>query len=155
MLIESIRGKLKQTGKPFVIENVFGAPLLSPILLCGSHFGLKATDGYALQRHRFFESNVFILNGHECCHGEKTVGVYGAKARDIAKEKQHYSLPKESRGKPFGVVLSKSTAFEAMGIDWMNMKELSESIPPAYTEFIGRQLMQYLQRSASGHGSRG
>jgi DNA (cytosine-5)-methyltransferase 1 len=31
-----------------------------------------------------------------------------------------------------------------MGIDWMIRTELSESIPPAYTEFIGRQLLARL-----------
>lgn len=85
-----------------------------------------------------------IMNGHPCSHGSKTVGIYGAKARDIALEKRHYAKPKDTRGRPLGVVLQKQTAFEVMGIDWMNMRELSEAIPPAYTEFIGKHLMEYL-----------
>ena len=149
MLIEAVRDALNATGKPWIMENVFGAPLINPLMLCGSHFNLVSSDGYHLRRHRYFETNFMVLNGQHCRHGAKTVGVYGDKARDIALEKRHYSKPKETRGKPVGVVLRKKTAFEAMGIDWMNMHELSESIPPAYTEFIGRQLLGTVKRIKS------
>ena len=143
-LIAATRDRLKQSGAIWVIENVSGAPLINAAMLCGSHFNCTASNGYQIRRHRFFESNILILNGNYCNHGPKTIGVYGDKARDIALEKRHYSKPKETRGRPVGVVLSKQTAFEAMGIDWMNMKELSQAIPPAYTEFIGKQLMSIL-----------
>jgi DNA (cytosine-5)-methyltransferase 1 len=37
-----------------------------------------------------------------------------------------------------------AAARDAMGIDWMTKNELNEAIPPAYTRFIGRQLLAYL-----------
>lgn len=138
-LVGILRQKLRRSHKSWVMENVFGAPLRFPLLLCGSFFGLRANNGYALRRHRWFESSSLILNGYQCRHSQKTVGVYGGKARDIALEKRHYAQDKATRGKPNGVVLSKKTAFEAMGIDWMTMDELSEAIPPAYSEYIARQ----------------
>ena len=144
-LIAPMREIFTATGLPWVIENVFGAPLISPLLLCGSQFGLQAANGYALRRHRYFEASfAWPLLMTPCAHERRTVGVYGAKARDIAKEKRHYARPKDTRGEPEGVVLSKETGFEAMGIDWMNMDELSEAIPPAYTEWIGRELLRVL-----------
>jgi DNA (cytosine-5)-methyltransferase 1 len=144
-LVGEMRVRLMEHGRPWVMENVFGAPLLDPIMLCGSHFHLKASNGYELRRHRYFETfpPIFVLQPL-CRHGKKTIGIYGAKGRDIAQEKRHYAKPKESRGNPEGVVLPKKYAFEAMGIDWMNMDELSEAIPPAYTEWIGKQLMEVL-----------
>lgn len=63
---------------------------------------------------------------------------------DIAQEKRHYALPKATRGEPVGVVLPQSVGRDAMGVDWMNMDELSEAIPPAYTEWIGNELMRLL-----------
>ncbi len=143
-LIGTVRDALQYIGLPWVIENVFGAPLNHPLMLCGSHFGLVASDGYELRRHRYFETSWYLLSGFQCKHSGKTVGVYGSKARDIAKEKRHYAKPKETRGAPIGVVLPHSTANEAMGIDWMKINELSEAIPPAYTEWLGKQLMKVL-----------
>lgn len=145
--VEAIRARFMGNGRPWVIENVFGAPLINAVPLCGSQFGLVAANGYGLQRHRYFESNIPFFSPGPCRHSAHTVGVYGAKARDIAQEKRHYAKPKETRGPPVGVVLPKSVAFEAMQIDWMNMDALSEAIPPAYTEYIGRYLMQALQES--------
>lgn len=142
-LVEMTRALLRGTGKPYVIENVFGAPLEYPIMLCGSFFGLQS-NGFGLQRHRYFESNVCMLSGHVCVHTEATMGVYGAKVRNIAQEKRHYAKDKSSRGQPTGVLLPNSYGQEAMGIDWMKIKELAQAIPPAYTEFIGRHLLSVL-----------
>lgn len=108
-LIEPVRERLVWIGKPYVIENVQGAPLRDPIMLCGTMFGLKVF------RHRLFESNVFLLqpmNGY--------IQVTGT---------GNFRL-EEGR--------------KAMGIDWMKKRELTQAIPPAYTEFIGRQLIQQL-----------
>jgi len=141
-LIPAVRDLLESSGTYWIIENVEGArrELRDPIMLCGSMFGL-GSNGYQVRRHRYFESNFPINVPMPCDHGARTMGIYGAKVRDIAKEKRHYAKPKKTRGKPIGVVLPQKWGLEAMGVEWMNIKEASQSIPPAYTEYIGRQLM--------------
>lgn len=142
-LVGITREFLEQTGKPWVMENVFGAPLVNPLMLCGSFFDLSS-HGFQLRRHRYFESSFFMLDGHQCRHTDETLGVYGAKVRNIAQEKRHYAKDKKTRGGPVGVVLPQAWGFEAMGIDWMKIDELSEAIPPAYTEYIGNQIIAML-----------
>jgi len=121
-MIPEVREAIMASGKPYVIENVPNAPLINPIQLCGSGFGLK------VRRHRLFESNYPLL-GNTCNHKQqgKPVGIYGSMRDEI----------------PNGGHTAKTMAQanEAMGIDWMIWGELVESIPPAYTEFIGRQLL--------------
>ena len=141
-LVDAVRDLLQGYEVSWVIENVFGAPLIDPVMLCGSHFGLQTSNGYQLRRHRYFEADFQLRNGRACTHANKTVGIYGAKARDIAQEKRHYGQPKDTRGEPVGVVMNRQYAFEAMGIDWMNMDELSEAIPPAYSEYIGKEFLR-------------
>ena len=149
LLVERVRGGCQLTGLPYVIENVVGAPLLNPLMLCGSMFGLQSNDGRGLRRHRLFEihPSSLDLSAPPCVHPPRTIGIYGEKARDIAQEKRHYAQPKATRGKPIGVVLPWSQAEEAMDIDWMTRKEMCESIPPAYTAFIGRQLIDFIASS--------
>jgi DNA (cytosine-5)-methyltransferase 1 len=120
-LIEPTRALLQASGKPYVIENVPGAPLFKPILLCGSAFDLK------VRRHRLFESNL-ELKGTVCDHKKqgRPVGVYGSMRDEIP-----------SGGK---TAESIEQAREAMGIDWMIWGELVEAIPPVYTEYLGRQV---------------
>jgi len=137
-LIGPIRELLNQSGIPWCIENVFGAPLLNPIMLCGSHFKLESND-FQLRRHRYFETSFLASNGHICKHANKTLGVYGAKVGNIAEEKRHYAQPKESRGFPKGVVLPQAWGFDAMEINWMTIAEASEAIPPAYSRYIAEQ----------------
>jgi DNA (cytosine-5)-methyltransferase 1 len=121
-LIPQTREALIESGKPYVIENVPGAPLIEPIQMCGSYFGLK------VRRHRRFESNLPIA-GSPCKHKEqgKPVGVYGSMRDEI----------------PGGGHTAKTIeqAREAMGIDWMIWGELVEAIPPVYTQEIGKQLL--------------
>ena len=120
-LIPQTREAFIASGKTYIIENVPGAPLIDPILICGSYFGLK------VRRHRLFESNAKLV-GTVCNHKAqgKPVGVYGSMRDEI----------------PNGGHTAKSIeeAREAMGIDWMLWGDLVEAIPPAYTEFIGKQL---------------
>ena len=140
-LIPETRGRLIEAGKFYIIENVPHAPLVNPMMLCGTFFGLK-TGNAQLRRHRMFETNFGFFSTPPCSHNGRTIGIFGDKARDTAAEKRHYSKPKNSRGKPpAGILFTKEEAFDAMGIDWMNMKELSQAIPPAYTEFIGKHLI--------------
>ncbi len=125
-LIEPTRRMLQASGKPYVIENVGGAPLHFPFMLCGASFGLK-TGEFDLNRHRYFESNVGILSP-PCQHNRgKTIGVYGNGTNSYHREK-------------FGRCVTIREMREAMGIDWMTRKELSQAIPPAYSEFIGNAI---------------
>jgi DNA (cytosine-5)-methyltransferase 1 len=124
-LIPQTREALIASGKPYVIENVPGAPLINPVQFCGSSFGLK------VRRHRLFESNL-ALTGSSCKHKEqgRPVGVYGSMKDEI----------------PSGGRTAKSIeeAREAMGIEWMIWGELVEAIPPVYTYEIGKQLVSLL-----------
>jgi DNA (cytosine-5)-methyltransferase 1 len=140
-LVEPVRNLLSDAGVSYVIENVAGSPLVNPLVLCGSQFGLVTSDGRGLRRHRLFEAPWLFTLVPPCIHPERTIGVYGGKARDIALEKRHYAQPKDTRGAPVGVVLDWKHAEEAMGIDWMTRAEMSEAIPPAYTKFIGEQVL--------------
>lgn len=145
-LIPQTRAKLEAIGAPYVIENVFGAPLIPgrTFKLCGTMFGLASGDG-ELRRHRYFETNMTVPLTPPCNHTRAvTLGIYGSKVRDIAAEKRHYAKPKESRGKPTGIVLPKERGFEAMGIHWMSQAELSQAIPPAYGEFIGKAALAHI-----------
>ena len=147
-LIPATRSLLNASGVPYAIENVFGAPLIAgkTIMLCGTMFGLRSADGTAeLRRHRYFETNFPIVLSPPCNHTSRiTLGVYGSKVRDIAAEKRYYAKDKATRGKPVNVVLPQQRGFEAMGIDWMKVGELSQAIPPAYSEFIARAALKYI-----------
>ena len=149
-LIPAVREMLEAWGGPYIIENVEGAKreLRAPVMLCGSMFGMES-NGYQVRRHRYFESNIPLDVPMTCDHGPHTMGIYGAKVRDIAKEKRHYAKPKETRGKPEGVVLPQAWGFEAMDVPWMNIKEASECIPPAYSEYLGRQVMAHIDTANS------
>lgn len=135
-LIPAARKLLDATGLPYIIENVEGARphMLWPTLLCGSMFGLSA-KGYQLRRHRLFESNMLIEAPGPCKHTSPVIGVYGGHARcRAARHGGRGTRDFVGQDKP-------ALAKEAMGMDWGTMAELSEAIPPAYTEFLGRQLM--------------
>lgn len=88
MLIEDLRGVLQATGKPYVIENVIGAPVRFPLLLCGSMFRLQTTCGAQLRRHRLFESNLLLMSPGPCQHGELTRAVNGHEFRNEASRWQ-------------------------------------------------------------------
>jgi DNA (cytosine-5)-methyltransferase 1 len=124
-LIPETRAAFIESGLPYVIENVPGAPLKDALILCGSSFGLK------VRRHRLFESTI-PLTGLPCDHkGQgRPVGIYGS-MRD--------NIPQGGR-----TAHSIEEARDAMGIDWMLWGDLVEAIPPAYTEHIGRQLLEAL-----------
>lgn len=123
LLIEPVRARLRAAGIPYVIENVEGAPLIDPLLLCGSMFELRVERG-DLRRHRLFECS-FPVDQSPCRHrkGVPSVGVYG-----------HGGHSGKHR------MLYKAEAAEIMQIDWMNRDELAQAIPPAYTHYIGHQL---------------
>ncbi len=124
-LIEPVRQMLIESGKPYLIENVVGAPLIDPVFVCGSAFGLK------VRRHRLFESNL-KLTGTKCDHKSqgRPIGVYGSLNDEIPKGGKTASTIGEAR--------------LAMGIDWLLWGELMEAIPPAYTEFLGKQIREQI-----------
>jgi DNA (cytosine-5)-methyltransferase 1 len=133
-LVEPVREILRASGLPYVIENVEGAPLENPTVLCGTMF-----VGLRVLRHRLFETNFSLLapphGKHPLCH-------------TLDRRKSHYGKTDEMRdfvSVNGGGNCSVVAARDAMGIDWMSKNELNEAIPPAYTEFIGRQLLAHLQ----------
>lgn len=142
-LIPQTRARLIQSGIPYIIENVPGAPLINPIVLCGSYFDLQTRCGAQLRRHRQFECSFPVGESVPCCHKLRTIGLFGNKARDTGMEKRHYSKPKASRGKPPKILFSLQDAREVMGIDWMNMAELSQAIPPAYSEYLANKFKDF------------
>ena len=81
-LIAPTRARLKASGKPYCIENVVGAPLIDPVTLCGSMFGLRTPDGAELRRHRLFETSFPLVAPSECRHEGPVLGIYGAQVRD-------------------------------------------------------------------------
>lgn len=127
MLIDATREMLSAVGKPYVIENVMGAHLEAG-WLCGLMFGL---DFY---RHRAFETNFFWLQpGHP-----KHRGVI-KRGRDLGDRMHTVAFSRKlATGHSAGV----NTMRDVMRIDWMTRDELTQAIPPAYTEYIGNYLMQ-------------
>ncbi len=132
-LIPATREVLRRAGQPYVIENVPGAPLENPVRICGSGLGL------GVQRHREFESNI-ALWGVPCNHGNNAWNPeYG---HSTGRKRRRVPVIGEWR-------IPAEIQFEAMGVDWMTLEELTEAIPPAYTQFIGEQLMQVLDHGTA------
>jgi DNA (cytosine-5)-methyltransferase 1 len=134
--VDPIRQKLVGWGGPWVIENVPGAPMRNYVTLCGSMFGL------GVRRHRLFETNWLVVAPPHCQHdGHEFVGVYGDHADRINRPHPdgHNRSPKTR---------DLAEAQAAMGIDWMPWKPLAQAIPPAYTEYLGLQLVEQLKAVA-------
>lgn len=128
MLIGETRKLLVEIGKPYVIENVRGAPLINPTTLVGTMFGLLT------MRPRLFECSFYI-------------------PFELAPPR-HANTTKMGRRPKHGNfihVVGHNNDIEyckkVMGIDWMSGDELSEAIPPAYTEYIGKHLIEYIARN--------
>lgn len=144
-LIKPTRKLLIKSGKPYVIENVAGArhKYQSHLMLCGTMFGLQSDYGNQLQRHRYFEvyPHVLILPP-PCSHnGLSAIGVYGGGQHPNRRTRANGSGTKQA-GDDFGIEQRK----KAMGIDWMSSSELSQAIPPAYTHWLGKQLLKVINR---------
>lgn len=122
-LIDLTRQRAIESKAPYCIENVVGAPLINPIMLCGAMFELKT------YRHRIFECNFKIKQPEHPKHEAKQTKM-GRKP--IEGEFIHVV------GNFIGVEYAK----KAMGIDWLSTKELSQAIPPAYSKHIG---LEYLR----------
>jgi DNA (cytosine-5)-methyltransferase 1 len=116
---------LEALGRPYVVENVMGARMPTDLVLCGSMFGLR------VYRHRrFLIRHDGLL--HAPTHPRHVVKTSTKKRRRDWEAGMNISVTGD---------IGTSIGGPAMGIDWMNGRELSQAIPPAYTEFIGLQLL--------------
>ena len=125
-MLAATRDRLEATGRPWMIENVPGAPMRADYKLCACMFGLPR-----LKRERWFETS---WHGFElrapCQHPERSISVTGT-GTPTGTWKIYGSVP-----------VAEMRAI--MGIPWMSRAELSQAIPPAYTEYIGRALLEHL-----------
>jgi len=140
-LLEATRERLIAAGVPYVIENVEGAraKMREPVRLCGQMFGLGVV------RHRLFEMNWFCwLPFHIPCAG--------AVQRDLVSVTGHGPPGRYYRAVTVAGHGGNSRTFrlqawkDAMGIPWMSREEITQAIPPAYTEYIGNALMEHIGR---------
>jgi DNA (cytosine-5)-methyltransferase 1 len=143
-LLDATRVRLHSSGRPWVIENVEDAPMPYSVVLCGVMFGLP------VYRHRRFGASFLMWqpehekHTHTLAAGRasmatryrKTSGVTGIFVKEI------------SRGSLAGHATGAKETGRLMGIDWMRRDELTQAIPPAYTEWVGRQLMTQLRAVA-------
>jgi DNA (cytosine-5)-methyltransferase 1 len=125
-LIEPTRALLTKIGVPWVIENVDRAPVRRDLVLCGEMFGLR------VHRHRLFETGGWLAmcpphQPHNLKGAIHNCHIEDGHARQVA-----------------GNFADLADASDAMGIDWMDRHGLAQAIPPAYTEFIGQQLMAHI-----------
>lgn len=122
-LIAPVRELLDQTGLPYIIENVVGAPLKSPVMLCGATLGLHT------YRHRLFESNVTLTVPEHQPHDQQQIKMgRPLEDGDFYQAVGHFS----------NVPYVKTD----LGVPWMSREGIKECIPPAYTKYLGRQLLE-------------
>jgi DNA (cytosine-5)-methyltransferase 1 len=127
--VPATRQRLQASGVPFAIENVLGAPLINPVMLCGTMF-----PGLKVYRHRLFECNpsLYFPPAWHNPHMFRPTPVGRAVAdHGWMTVAGHFS--------------GAAAAGRAMGIDWMNRAELAQAIPPEYTEWIGQQLLEAIR----------
>lgn len=134
LLLDLVRERLQKMGLPWIMENVAGAPMPSFLMLCGTHFGLQ------VYRHRQFETSHLLFAPGPCSHPRELLSGYvsifgktinGHQTGNRGNQYQRYPL---------------AYGHTAMGIDWkMTHTELSQAIPPAYTRYLGEQLLAVIQ----------
>lgn len=135
-LIPETRRLLIESGKPYIIENVAGAPLINPVKLFGSQFKNLYT-----QRERWFESNIPLVEPDTERVKMKTPSAGNGIGEDG-------SISICGSGGVRGLNAKQIRlywGFAMGGIDWMTRDELAEAIPPAYTEFLGQQAKDYIK----------
>jgi DNA (cytosine-5)-methyltransferase 1 len=133
------RAAARATQRPYVIENVIGAPYQSGIVLCGSMFNLTEGDEW-IQRHRNFETSWLMFQ--PACDHRKNRSALLVTGHGFIREARDF--PGHSRQGPFDL------AARLMGIDWMDRRELVQAIPPAFTKWIGQRLLAHLAPSSVG-----
>lgn len=135
--IPALRELLERTGLPYVIENVEGAPLRDPVVLCGTMF-----PGLRVLRHRLFETNWPLTAPPHPPGRHPLVFTHDKRKAHHGKLDQDTAYVQVTGGGNCTIANARA----AMGIDWMTKDELNEAIPPAYGEYVGRQLMAEIQR---------
>jgi len=125
-LIPATRELLRSSGVPYVIENVPGArnSLEAAFTLTGEMFSLR------VHRPRLFEASFLVMTPERPARQSEPIAVYG--------KMDGRRLWTRADGSELRACKSLEPAAAAMGIDWMEWPELKESIPPAYSEFIGK-----------------
>lgn len=162
MLLDVMLGRLKETAVPWVVENVPGSDLpVAPtlfgeqgLLLCGSMFGLR------VQRHRLFQTSFELGPPGYCVHDESTLdpeeyspelramlAKQGFKAKKEVMNPHNSGARKEWREK-LGSLPIERTWRDEMGVGWMDSREGREAIPPVYTEYIGKHMMNVIRDAA-------
>ena len=141
-LVAECRGLLEEVGVPWVIENVPGSPV-GGVTLCGLMFGLRVI------RHRLFESSFLLLSPPHPRHPRHlTTGTLTARRGGRGNG---YSTGEGGLVCVAGNNFVREAGAAAMGIDWMGTRrELANAIPPAYTEFVGRQLLDHVRSRREG-----
>lgn len=150
MLIDATRSEINAVSVPWIIENVEDAPLLNGVVLCGAMFGLK------VYRHRKFESSILLLAPP---HQKHTVVIGSGRMLNdrqnpnaegwvshAGKGTLNRNYHSDGDNTVGGHNFKMSAGSAAMDIDWMKRDELSQAIPPAYTEYLGRQLRDAIER---------
>jgi hypothetical protein len=133
-LIPQTRERLAQTGLPTVIENVQGSDLRRDLTLCGEMFGLDVI------RHRYFECSFPVTQPVHIKHRGRVSGM----RHGVWYEGPYVAVYGDGGGKGSVVQWQK-----AMGIDWTdNRKSIAEAVPPAYTEYVGTQLLAHIRAAA-------
>lgn len=130
-LLTPTRKLLRKIGKPYIIENVPGAPLENPIMLCGSMF-----PGLRVYRHRLFETFPKIWLSPASCNHQYRMPKSGGEFYHILDEDNFITCVGHSFQAASGRI--------AMQIDWMTRDELAQAIPPAYTQWLGKRIMENL-----------
>lgn len=139
-LVAPVRELLEETGLPWIIENVEGAPLRDPVTLCGTMF-----PGLRVLRHRLFESNFPLETPAHPTEPHPPVFTTDKRKSHYGKLDQDISFVSVTGGGNCSIANARS----AMGIEWMTKPELNEAIPPAYTEYLGRQLLSHIESTTT------
>lgn len=126
-LYGATRVALINSNRLWVIENVMGAPYQSGIVLCGTMFGMR------IQRHRNFETSLLVMQPphHHPKDRERPITITGNGGSNWQNYKHSRKAPRDMWP-------------ELMGMPWCEWFEAKLAIPPAYTEFIGKHLIEHL-----------
>lgn len=138
-LIPQTRARLQAAGMPYIIENVEAVRkhLINPVMLCGTMFGLP------IYRHRYFELSFPIAFLAPPCRHDLNPALLDRKLIQVSGQSSQVIDGRRVRKN------SVAEKREAMGIDWMTVDEITQAIPPAYSHFLGLQVIAALSRVAA------